>query len=275
MCIIFLDTAPVHNLSLILAFNRDEAKSRPTLPLHYWESDKLYAGKDNSTEGLVDGTWLGISENGNFGALLNDVHCEKAGPAFNPDSYSRGRLVPDLLTTRQSPEEYISMLQKNKKQYNFFNLVMGQFVEDQVKVSVYNYYHNELIILPYGISCYGNLPPSYVNPRTEFGSSLFSRVIAEFEKQNFQDDTSRNLYITDVLLKMLSNTHKIPNNLGLPESFEHVFNEGFNTVRLLEIGTVSSTILLVDKNKNCLLTERTNFVDKENCVKEFKWNFRD
>ena len=56
---------------LILVFNRDEFYSRPTEPLHKWESS-LFGGQDREP-GREGGSWLVLSEEGKLAALTNHL----------------------------------------------------------------------------------------------------------------------------------------------------------------------------------------------------------
>ena len=53
--------------SLILAANRDEYYERPTKSMHWWEPEKMLAGKDLQ----AGGTWLAVSDDGRFAAITN------------------------------------------------------------------------------------------------------------------------------------------------------------------------------------------------------------
>ena len=269
MCIIFLNTAPAHNLKLVMAFNRDEDIGRPTAPAHFWETQKLYGGKDISPMGVVDGTWLGVSKKGKFSALMNVIN-ERSGIVFSSDRSTRGGIVTDYLTAEQSPQQYVDKLRGDGKQYNYFNLVMGQFRDNKVDLYLYEYYHDKLISLPHGISSVGNLPLSQTNTRAEHGLNLFSEINNTFKVQEFETDLSRNNYLTNQLFDMLSDTCKIPHDVELTGAFDHIFNKGY-IFKTAKCATVSSTVLLVDKDDNCLFIERTNSGSEANALREFQW----
>ena len=61
MCLILFKYEPDAEHNLIIAANRDEFHSRPTLPAHCWNNESsIFAGKDL----LGGGTWLGSNKSG-------------------------------------------------------------------------------------------------------------------------------------------------------------------------------------------------------------------
>ena len=68
MCLILLAQKPSNEFKFVMASNRDEFYSRPTLPIHWWTNiDGLLAGKDLEQ----GGTWMAISKKGKFAAVTN------------------------------------------------------------------------------------------------------------------------------------------------------------------------------------------------------------
>ena len=118
MCLLLLSYKAHANYKMIIAANRDEFYSRPTAPSSFWkEHPDLLAGKDLKG----GGTWLGITKGGKFAAITN-----YRNPAnFMKDAPSRGKLVLDFLTERDSPRNYADALIKNSQLYNGFNLLLS------------------------------------------------------------------------------------------------------------------------------------------------------
>ncbi len=78
------------DLLLVAIANRDEFHERPTAPLDRWrDTPDIIAGRDLRG----GGTWLGVSEEGQFALLTN--FRDPAG--FVADRPSRGAVVADLL----------------------------------------------------------------------------------------------------------------------------------------------------------------------------------
>jgi len=259
MCIIFINSSPIHEIKLIIAFNRDEVKTRPTLPAHLWSDQHCYGGKDASPGGAVDGTWLGVSKSGKVSALLN-VHNKGKGILFSPDRSPRGGLVPGFLKHEDSAEKYVEAIKEGN--FNYFNLFMGEFKSSTPCLYVYDFFQDILTSLPPGEHCFGNLPPDHSNTRAQFGKKIFSSLLETFAQQQFPDMSSRDKYLVEQLFSMLSDKTEIPVEEGLGGSFRHVFNEVYPLQVQngnIEAGSVSSTVLIVDKMNNCHFSERTNF----------------
>ncbi|KAL5260157.1 hypothetical protein ACHWQZ_G010316 [Mnemiopsis leidyi] len=271
MCIIFLNTTLIHDIKLILAFNRDESKIRPTTPAHYWTESDCYGGKDASPSGVRDGTWLGVSGSGRVAALLN-VHHKGKGIVYSADRSPRGGLVPGFIKSTDSAEQYVERMKGGN--FNYFNLVMGEFKDSTPRLSIYDFYQEKLLTLPLGVHCFGNLPPGFSNNRAQYGETVFSDLLKRFSHQHFSDSTSRDQNLIDQLFIMLSDKTDIPVGEGLAGSFRHVFNEGYLIQDgTLESGSVSSTVLIVDIMNNCHFIERTNFnlTESGNKTVAFSW----
>lgn len=93
---------------LVALGNRDEFHERPAAPIGRWNGDSgIIAGRDLQS----GGTWLGVSELGNFVLVTN----LRGYGAPDPARTSRGELVARLLEGRQYPMEL--------DRYNPFNLI--------------------------------------------------------------------------------------------------------------------------------------------------------
>lgn len=117
MCLIVLAWQPEQDLSLVVAANRDEFHSRPSLPLVPWtDSPGLIAGRDLQ----AGGTWMGVTLDGRFAALTN---IRRPGQAQG--LRSRGELPEQYLRGQLSPEDYLCRLQARRGDYAGFNLLLG------------------------------------------------------------------------------------------------------------------------------------------------------
>ena len=103
---------------LVLAANRDEDYTRPTAPARFWPGNPgLLAGQDLS----AGGTWMGVTRSGRVAAVTNLR-------GLRPHRWglrSRGLLVRDFLTGRDSPDEFMSGLWARADGYNGFSLLVG------------------------------------------------------------------------------------------------------------------------------------------------------
>ena len=118
MCLIALAWKARPDLPLVVAANRDEWRERPTEPAHWWpEQPRLFAGRDLQ----AGGTWMGVTREGRFAAVTNfrDPSDKRS------TARSRGTLVTDYLLGTASPEAYLAALAPHAREYNGFNLIVG------------------------------------------------------------------------------------------------------------------------------------------------------
>lgn len=150
MCVIFWTTTDP-NYDLVIASNRDEFLSRPTLSA-CWHSftsssyqDRILSARD-STGG---GTWLGITRNGAFATLTNFTENSAPLPAGMEVFESRGKLVRDWLVSsstdtggRKGVKEvekqvkgYLEGLRGKLDRYPGFNLLVGSISDEGTVVA--------------------------------------------------------------------------------------------------------------------------------------------
>ena len=130
--------------SLILAANRDEYYERPTKSMHWWEPEKILAGKDLQ----AGGTWLAVSDDGRFAAITNYKELING----KADLKTRGELVSNYITSKGlSSIDYL----ENIKGINYagFNLLLG----DKEGIHYFSNRTEEIGKLEPGIHAVGNL----------------------------------------------------------------------------------------------------------------------
>ena len=130
--------------SLILAANRDEYYERPTKSMHWWEPEKILAGKDLQ----AGGTWLAVSDDGRFAAITNYKELING----KADLKTRGELVSNYITCKGvSSIDYL----ENIKGINYagFNLLLG----DKEGIHYFSNRTEEIDKLEPGIHAVGNL----------------------------------------------------------------------------------------------------------------------
>ncbi|KAJ9475017.1 TFIIS-type domain-containing protein [Pseudozyma hubeiensis] len=148
MCVIFWTTNDPH-YHLIIASNRDEYLSRPTLPASWHDfssptssstatssvSPSVLSARD-STGG---GTWLGVTRNGSWASLTNFTEQSAPLPEGLTAFESRGALVRDWLVSQtaskgeareleqvqQDIEGYLSQVGSRADRYPGFNLLIA------------------------------------------------------------------------------------------------------------------------------------------------------
>jgi uncharacterized protein with NRDE domain len=118
LCLIALAWRARPDLPLVVAANRDEWRERPAEPAHWWpDHPSILAGRDLK----AGGTWMGVTRGGRFAAVTNfrDPSDKRS------DAKSRGALVSEFLLGGDSPERFLASLGSRARDYNGFNLIIG------------------------------------------------------------------------------------------------------------------------------------------------------
>lgn len=118
MCLIVIAWRARPDLPLLVAANRDEWRDRPAEPAHWWpDAPSILAGRDLEARG----TWMGVTRDGRFAAVTNfrDPSDRRS------TARSRGGLVTEFLSSRESPERYLARVANEARAYNGFNLIVG------------------------------------------------------------------------------------------------------------------------------------------------------
>ena len=117
MCFLLFAVRADARYPLIVAANRDEFHHRATAPAAFWSDadDMILAGRDL----VAAGTWLGIHRNGRIAALTNFPG------DHDPARPSRGSLVSEFLQSQVAASDYYEHLRTTANRYNGFNLVFG------------------------------------------------------------------------------------------------------------------------------------------------------
>lgn len=119
MCLIAFAIGASPHWPLVIAANRDEFLSRPTLPLARWTTaagQQVVSGRDL----LAGGTWLGATPGGRI-AFLTNVREGNSQPAPR----SRGGLVTRWLEASIDAESFVATFNEEFGDYGGFNLVLG------------------------------------------------------------------------------------------------------------------------------------------------------
>ena len=249
MCLILLALNRHPDYPLILAANRDEFYARPTLPLHWWqEAPGLLAGQDR----LNDGTWFGLTLDGRLAAVTN----YREGGSNLPDRPSRGLLTRDFLL-EQHPDWEL-WLTANAENFNGFNLLFGTWNRlfwfsnrnpNGVPIALSNGIHglsNHLLDTPW--------------PKIKRGKERLAELI---HRPDFE---------ADALLELLQDDQpaaeeELPDT-GISPEWEQLLSPIF--IRSETYGTRASTVLLIDRNRQAQLIERSwtprgDAADREQC----------
>ncbi|AFM40055.1 hypothetical protein Desaci_1014 [Desulfosporosinus acidiphilus SJ4] len=238
MCLIIFAYDIHPNYRLVLAANRDEFYHRPTEAAHFWDSDpEILAGRDLE----MMGTWMGITRSGRFAALTNfrDPSSQIREPK------SRGFLVRDYLSSKESPAEYIEKVKHNQSLYNPFNLLVGN-------LSCLMYFSNQA-------REFQELKPGLYGLSNHFLDTPWPKVRKSKQALvNYLELTQEEI-VPQKLFEILADTeraqdHELPNtgiSLERERMLSPIFIEGN------DYGTRSSTVLCLDRNYNVLFQERS------------------
>ncbi len=122
MCLIFFSLKQHPRYKLIIAANRDEFYNRKTEAANFWNGHPtILGGRDLE----ANGTWMGITKSGRISMLTN----YRDPKNINPNAPSRGHLVSNYLEQDISPENYLKQIEPKAREYNGFNLLVGNPTE--------------------------------------------------------------------------------------------------------------------------------------------------
>ncbi|XP_045592532.1 transport and Golgi organization 2 homolog [Procambarus clarkii] len=278
MCLLFLYSNPdvkTGRYKIILVNNRDETYSRPTKPAHLWSS-KIYGGMD-ILEGKEGGTWLGISEAGKIGCLLNIF---QPSDKFEENVTSRGFLVVNYLKADQSGSEYLENIAKLDAVYNPFNLLMMDPGEHSYNITYYNSQIKLSQKIQSGVHGFGNSAINKPFKKVQKGKQKFQEIIEAYGKTECEEKLINELII------MMQDTKKyfpdeqlIDQGKGHSEDFVKTLSSIWVTFPAHNYGTRTTTVILVDHSDRVVFKERTmkepiNLEAIEWEVNEFSFNLK-
>lgn len=237
MCLIIIATQSHPDYPLIIAANRDEYFHRPTAPLSFWDDQpEILAGRDLQGKG----TWLGVTKNGRIAAITNYRDLAE----INPNAPSRGLLVSDFLTSDMGAEDYLNAIENSGKNYNGFNLVVG----DINQLWWYSNKKNTILQIEAGIHAISNHLLDTPWPKIKKTTSRLHDIL----------NTSAPIDPEDIF-RLLADTDR-PTDAKLPETgvgleWERILSSVFVFSDIY--GTRSSTVILLDTSGNLVFLERT------------------
>lgn len=239
MCLINFNIGSHDKYKMIIAANRDEFYSRPTAPVHYWEDHpNILGGRDLKAQG----TWLAVSKSGKIGALTNIRTPEEMTAEAKK---SRGELVVNYLLSEKSPKEYLTALAGHSSNYAGFNLLTG--TPDELYYM--NNYDNKISRVTDGTHGLSNEYLDTPWPKVVIGKEQLDKVISE-------DDID-----IDALFSLLRIDTKAADDIvqqtGVDAGLEKKLSPLFIDIPDFDYGTRCSTVVLVDRQNNITLIERT------------------
>tara|TARA_R110001599_G_scaffold150929_3_gene335381 strand:+ start:88822 stop:89595 length:774 start_codon:yes stop_codon:yes gene_type:complete len=237
MCLIAFSYKTHPRYKLIVAANRDEFYQRPTRKAQFWVKEGLpniLAGKDLK----ANGTWMGISETGKWGALTN----YRDPSNIKDNAPTRGDLVLDFLKSGVNEQEYLQEIQTKAEEYNGFNLLIGN------KDSVFHFSNENNLITEVKPGIHGVSNALLDTPWPKL----------DHAKKELKEVTSKEDFSKEDLFNILTNSETAPDDklpsTGIPYEWEKAVSSIF--IKTDNYGTLCSTLLLVDYEGNAEFTER-------------------
>lgn len=242
MCLILFSFHQHPLYKFILTANRDEFYARKTEAASYWPDHKnIIGGRDLEAirEDGTCGTWMGMTTTGKIAMITNYRDFKN----LKPTAPSRGHLVSDYLIWDVNPKAYFQMLEKNKNEYNGFNLIIG----DANNLMYFcNYKEGAEKILPgtYGLSNHLLETPW---PKLELAKSKMKYILY------------KSTIDPEELLEMMRDESQASDNL-LPETGISLAKEKALSSMFIKTngyGTRSTTVVLVKHSGETVFAERT------------------
>lgn len=236
MCLIVFSYKQYEKFPLIFAGNRDEFYDRPARPAQFWNTyPGLLAGKDLK----ADGTWLGVTNKGDFGALTNYRDLTN----IRDDAPTRGKVVTGLLTGHQNAEQYFSGLRKEAHRYNGFNLLGGNL--------------KRLLYLSSQTSGVQSLSPGLYGISNALLDTPWPKV--KSAKKQFAGLLGNDTVDEEGIFEMLTDDTRYPReqlpDTGLDDEMEVAVSSIF--IRTENYGTRCSTLFYITADRKCTFIERT------------------
>ncbi len=229
MCLILLSWKSHLRYPVVVAANRDEFYSRPSVAAHFWkDAPAILAGRDLRQ----GGSWLGLNHDGRFAAITNF----RGGQSADAGGRSRGELIANYLRGDSSPSEFLQQLERFKRRYNPFNLLLGN--------------RDELLYTDDEHSGWRRLPPGVYalgNDRLGHGSRKERNGISEL-RQALHDGAD-----LDQLLAILADSAPAENG---EDSLHQKLSARFIQLPEIGYGTRASTVLRIANDGSTDFVER-------------------
>lgn len=235
MCLIFFSIQNHPTYSLIVTSNRDEFYDRKTAEAGFWKDNPQVLGGRDLEAG---GTWMGLTRSGKISLVTN----YRDPKNINPQAPSRGHLVSDFLEKDIPAEAYMMEVERKGRSYNGFNLLAGSLDElwycsnyragvETLKPGLYGL-SNHLLDTPW--------------PKVVRGKEKLSPIL---QKSKLDPEE---------LFEFLYDDHRAPDALlpdtGIGPDREKALSSMF--IKTTGYGSRCSTVVLVDKQKHVLFSER-------------------
>jgi uncharacterized protein with NRDE domain len=240
MCLIVVAWRARADLPFVVAANRDEWRERPAQHAHWWpDHPGILAGRDLQ----AGGTWLAITREGRFAAVTNfrDPSDKRS------TARSRGTLVTEFLLGTDSPARFLSHLSARAREYNGFNLILG----DAASLFYYGSREGEPRAIEPGVHGLSNHLLDEPWPKVVRGRSRMDEALSSPRDP------------VPALFDLLSDAQRAPDHelphTGVGIAWERRLASALITGE--EYGTRVSTVLAISSSKNVSFEERGRAAD--------------
>lgn len=239
MCLILLAWETHPRWRLVAAANRDEFHARPTAPADWWPAPATHvlAGRDLQ----AGGTWLGVTRGGRFAAITNVREPQR----YMVGAPSRGHLVGNFLLSRAPSLAYLAMLMPTAGAFNGFNLL----VMDGTTLGYFSNRGQGMRTLPPGVYGVSNHLLDTPWPKVTRGKDDLRAALA------LEDDDALEARLFEALARRDPAPEAELPETGVGAERERALSSAF--IVTPEYGTRSSTVLLVGRDGEVRMTERT------------------
>jgi len=248
MCIVLLTTAHP-SYALIVCDNRDEFILRPTSRPHWWTAGNQKILSSRDLQRAEQGTWLGITDTGNFSVLTNyretDTH-DESHPVQG--QRSRGGMVTAWLTSEdeESIDQFVHRLLEGEgvKGVGGFSVICGKLrkkhdgkkpgMEPLAVISNRNGSADDVPwIAGQGGEVYGLSNTSYDDPIAWPKVELGKEKLLEVVNEDVQSGLGKEALIEKLFTVLDTNT--LPDAQG--KEFEEIIPELRHSIFIPPIGT--------------------------------------
>jgi uncharacterized protein with NRDE domain len=255
MCLILLAWEKHPRWRLVVAANRDELHARPTAAAGWWpQAPGILAGRDLK-EG---GTWLGVTRTGRFAAVTNVREPQR----YTVGAPSRGHLVGNFLLSRAPSLGYLAGLMPIAPTFNGFNLL----VMDGTTLAWYSNRSPAMRPLPPGVYGVSNHLLDTPWPKVARGKDDLRAALA------LEDGDELEARLFEALARRDPAPDAELPDTGVGAERERALSSAF--IVTPEYGTRSSTVLLIGRDGEVRMTERTTALPAADGWTEARHRFR-
>ena len=236
MCLILLAYQTNPDFPFIFAANRDEFYDRPTREADFWEDRPDILGGLDLRDG---GTWVGITREGRFAALTN----YRDPATLKKHAPTRGALVSDFLSRKDTADRYMYDLEENGLLYNGFNMIFGS-------IDTLHYYCNcgRSGSLSPGIHGLSNAFLDDPWPKVRRGKEALSRSL------NSGEEIRPETFFCILADRSQPDDRDLPRT-GVDWEWERILAPSFIVSPIY--GTRSATVIIADRRGHVTFEERT------------------